>query len=30
VVALFGVVQLGVVPGPFFDLAQRAVVPLLR
>ena len=30
VVALWGVVQLGVVPGPLFDLAQAAVVPLLR
>jgi NADH-quinone oxidoreductase subunit N len=30
VVALWGVVQLGVAPGPFFDLAQAAVVPLLR
>jgi NADH-quinone oxidoreductase subunit N len=29
-VALWGVVQLGVVPGPLFDLAQAAVVPLLR
>jgi NADH-quinone oxidoreductase subunit N len=30
VVALWGVVQLGVAPGPLFDLAQAAVVPLLR
>jgi NADH-quinone oxidoreductase subunit N len=30
VVALWGVVQLGVAPGPIFDLAQAAVVPLLR
>ncbi len=29
-VALWGVVQLGVAPGPLFDLAQTAVVPLLR
>jgi NADH-quinone oxidoreductase subunit N len=29
-VALWGVVQLGVAPGPLFDLAQAAVVPLLR
>ena len=29
-VALWGVVQLGVMPGPLFDLAQAAVVPLLR
>jgi NADH-quinone oxidoreductase subunit N len=30
VVALWGVVQLGVAPGPLFDLAQAAVIPLLR
>jgi len=30
VVALWGVVQLGVAPGPLFDLAQSAVIPLLR
>ncbi|MEX2221202.1 MAG: NADH-quinone oxidoreductase subunit N [Candidatus Rokuibacteriota bacterium] len=30
VVALWGVVQLGVFPGPLFDLAQAAVIPLLR
>jgi NADH-quinone oxidoreductase subunit N len=29
-VALWGVVQLGVAPGPLFDLAQAAVVPLLK
>jgi len=29
-VALWGVVQLGVAPGPLFDLAQAAVIPLLR
>jgi NADH-quinone oxidoreductase subunit N len=29
-VALWGVVQLGVLPGPIFDLAQAAVLPLLR
>ncbi|MGH7373133.1 MAG: NADH-quinone oxidoreductase subunit N [Candidatus Rokuibacteriota bacterium] len=29
-VALWGVMQLGVAPGPLFDLAQAAVVPLLR
>ncbi len=29
-VALWGVVQLGVAPGPLFDLAQTAVIPLLR
>ena len=30
VVALWGVVQLGVMPAPLFDLAQSAVAPLLR
>ena len=30
VVALWGVVQLGVMPAPLFDLAQAAVAPLLR
>ena len=30
VVAIWGVVQLGVAPGPLFDLAQAAVIPLLR
>jgi NADH-quinone oxidoreductase subunit N len=30
VVALWGVVQLGVAPGPLCDLAQAAVIPLLR
>jgi hypothetical protein len=30
VVALWGVVQLGVMPAPFLDLAQAAVAPLLR
>ena len=30
VVALWGVVQLGVLPAPLFDLAQAAVAPLLR
>jgi NADH-quinone oxidoreductase subunit N len=30
VVALWGVLQLGVLPAPFFDLAQSAVLPLLR
>ena len=30
VVALWGVMQLGVAPGPLFDLAQAAVIPLLR
>ena len=25
-----GVVQLGLMPAPFFDLAQAAVTPLLR
>ncbi|MEK7446589.1 MAG: NADH-quinone oxidoreductase subunit N, partial [candidate division NC10 bacterium] len=29
-VALWGVVQLGVLPAPFLDLAQAAVIPLLR
>ncbi|MBI2524379.1 MAG: NADH-quinone oxidoreductase subunit N [Candidatus Rokubacteria bacterium] len=29
-VALWGVVQLGVLPAPFLDLAQAAVLPLLR
>jgi NADH-quinone oxidoreductase subunit N len=29
-VALWGVMQLGVFPGPLFDLAQSAVLPLLR
>jgi NADH-quinone oxidoreductase subunit N len=29
-VALWGVVQLGVLPAPLFDLAQSAVAPLLR
>ncbi len=29
VVALWGVVQLGVLPAPFLDLAQAAVAPLL-
>jgi NADH-quinone oxidoreductase subunit N len=30
VVALWGVVQLGILPAPLFDLAQSAVAPLLR
>jgi NADH-quinone oxidoreductase subunit N len=30
VVALWGVIQLGVVPAPLLDLAQAAVAPLLR
>jgi NADH-quinone oxidoreductase subunit N len=30
VVALWGVVQLGVLPAPFLDLAQAAVLPLLK
>jgi len=30
VVALWGVVQLGLLPAPLFDLAQSAVLPLLR
>jgi NADH-quinone oxidoreductase subunit N len=30
VVALWGVVQLGILPGPLLDLAQSAVTPLLR
>ena len=30
VVALWGVIQLGVFPAPLFDLAQSAVLPLLR
>ena len=30
VVAVWGVVQLGVMPAPFLDLAQAAVAPLLR
>ncbi len=30
VVALWGVVQLGLMPAPLFDLAQSAVLPLLR
>jgi NADH-quinone oxidoreductase subunit N len=30
VVALWGVVQLGLLPAPFLDLAQSAVTPLLR
>jgi NADH-quinone oxidoreductase subunit N len=30
VVALWGVIQLGVMPAPFLDLAQAAVAPLLR
>ncbi|HET8576096.1 MAG TPA: NADH-quinone oxidoreductase subunit N [Methylomirabilota bacterium] len=30
VVALWGVLQLGVLPAPVFDLAQSAVLPLLR
>jgi NADH-quinone oxidoreductase subunit N len=29
-VALWGVVQLGVLPAPFLDLAQAALIPLLR
>ena len=29
VVALWGVIQLGVLPAPFLDLAQAAVAPLL-
>ena len=29
-VALWGVIQLGVFPGPLFDLAQSAILPLLR
>ncbi|HET7876618.1 MAG TPA: NADH-quinone oxidoreductase subunit N [Methylomirabilota bacterium] len=29
-VALWGVIQLGVLPAPLFDLAQAAVLPLLR
>ncbi len=30
VVALWGVIQLGIFPAPLFDLAQSAVLPLLR
>ncbi len=30
VVALWGVIQLGVLPAPLFDMAQSAVLPLLR
>src|SRR5574341_1413328 len=30
VVALWGVLQLGIMPAPIFDLAQSAVLPLLR
>ena len=30
VVALWGVIQLGIMPAPIFDLAQSAVLPLLR
>ena len=30
IVAVWGVVQLGVLPAPFLDLAQAAVTPLLR
>jgi NADH-quinone oxidoreductase subunit N len=30
VVALWGVIQLGVFPAPLFDLAQSAILPLLR
>ena len=30
VVALWGIIQLGVFPAPLFDLAQSAVLPLLR
>jgi len=30
VVALVGIVALGVVPAPFVDLAQAAVAPLVR
>jgi NADH-quinone oxidoreductase subunit N len=30
VVTLWGVVQLGILPAPLLDLAQSAVVPLLR
>jgi NADH-quinone oxidoreductase subunit N len=30
IVALWGVVQLGIMPAPIFDLAQSAVLPLLR
>jgi NADH-quinone oxidoreductase subunit N len=30
VVALWGVVQLGILPGPLLDLAQSALTPLLR
>ena len=29
-VALWGVIQLGIMPAPIFDLAQSAVLPLLR
>ena len=29
-VALWGVIQLGIFPAPLFDLAQSAVLPLLR
>ena len=29
-VALWGVIQLGIIPAPVFDLAQAAVLPLLR
>src|SRR6266508_1072375 len=29
-VALWGVIQLGIMPAPVFDLAQSAVLPLLR
>jgi len=29
-IALWGILQLGVMPAPFFDLAQAAVTPLLR
>src|SRR5262245_15340567 len=30
VVALWGIIQLGIFPAPLFDLAQSAVLPLLR
>ncbi|MGH7276430.1 MAG: NADH-quinone oxidoreductase subunit N, partial [Candidatus Rokuibacteriota bacterium] len=30
IVAIWGVIQLGIMPAPVFDLAQSAVLPLLR